>query len=86
VSWNGNTESFGFTNNKQWTGYTEYQFNTTTANTTSSTLLFTSTNTGNFHLDNVSVTPLTPTPIPAAAWLLGSGLMGLFGIRRKEKV
>ena len=25
----------------------------------------------------------TPTPIPAAAWLLGSGLMGLFGIRRK---
>jgi len=25
----------------------------------------------------------TPTPIPAAAWLLGSGLMGLFGIRRR---
>ena len=24
-----------------------------------------------------------PTPIPAAAWLLGSGLMGLFGLRRK---
>ena len=23
------------------------------------------------------------TPIPAAAWLLGSGLMGLFGLRRK---
>jgi hypothetical protein len=29
---------------------------------------------------------VTPTPIPAAAWLLGSGLMGLFGFRRKEKV
>lgn len=28
----------------------------------------------------------TPTPIPAATWLLGSGLMGLFGLRRKEKV
>ena len=28
----------------------------------------------------------TPTPIPAAAWFLGSGLMGLFGFRRKEKV
>ena len=26
---------------------------------------------------------VTPTPIPAAAWLLGSGLMGLFGMRRK---
>lgn len=28
----------------------------------------------------------TPTPIPATAWLLGSGLMGLLGLRRKEKV
>lgn len=28
----------------------------------------------------------TPTPIPAAAWLLGSGLMGLLGLRKKEKV
>ncbi len=37
-------------------------------------------------LDN-TVTPAsaTPTPIPAAAWLLGSGLMGLAGIRRKQK-
>ncbi len=26
-----------------------------------------------------------PTPIPAAAWLLGSGLLGLVGIRRKIK-
>jgi hypothetical protein len=29
-------------------------------------------------------TTATPTPIPAAAYLLGSGLMGLFGIRRKK--
>jgi len=28
---------------------------------------------------------VTPTPIPAAAWLLGSGLMGLVGVRRKQK-
>ncbi len=27
----------------------------------------------------------TATPIPAAAWLLGSGFMGLVGIRRKMK-
>lgn len=26
----------------------------------------------------------TPTPIPAAAWLFGSGLLGLVGIRRKK--
>jgi hypothetical protein len=26
----------------------------------------------------------TPTPIPAAAWLLGSGLMGLIGLRRRK--
>ncbi|MBT0666168.1 NF038129 family PEP-CTERM protein [Geobacter pelophilus] len=31
-----------------------------------------------------SVTP-TPAPIPTAAWLLGSGLMGLVGIRRRRK-
>jgi len=29
-------------------------------------------------------TTATPTPIPAAAWLLGSGLMGLCGIRRRK--
>jgi hypothetical protein len=28
----------------------------------------------------------TPTPIPAAAWLLGSGLMGLVGLRRRNRV
>jgi hypothetical protein len=26
----------------------------------------------------------TPTPIPAAVWLLGSGLFGLFGFKRKQ--
>jgi hypothetical protein len=33
-------------------------------------------------LNNVNV---TPTPVPAAAWLLGSGLLGLAGLRRREK-
>jgi hypothetical protein len=28
----------------------------------------------------------TPTPIPAAAWLFGSGLMGLIGVRRKKHI
>ena len=30
-------------------------------------------------------TQATPTPIPAAAWLFGSGLMGLFGVRRRKE-
>ncbi len=28
---------------------------------------------------------VAPVPIPAAAWLLGSGLTGLFGMRRRAK-
>jgi len=28
--------------------------------------------------------PNTPVPVPAAAWLLGSGLLGLVGIRRRK--
>ena len=31
-------------------------------------------------------TTATPTPIPAAAWLLGSGIMGLAGIRRRKQI
>jgi hypothetical protein len=31
----------------------------------------------------INAAPTAATPIPAAAWLLGSGLMGLFGMRRK---
>ncbi|MBV5305373.1 MAG: VPLPA-CTERM sorting domain-containing protein [Desulfobulbaceae bacterium] len=27
---------------------------------------------------------MAPVPVPAAAWLLGSGLLGLFGLRRKK--
>jgi hypothetical protein len=30
-------------------------------------------------------TTATPTPLPAAAWLLGSGLFGLAGLKRRKK-
>jgi hypothetical protein len=34
-------------------------------------------------MDEVTI---TPTPIPAAAWLLGSSLMGLAGFRRRKQI
>jgi len=35
------------------------------------------------HFGMASIAP--PVPIPAAAWLLGSGLVGLMGIRMRRK-
>jgi hypothetical protein len=29
---------------------------------------------------------VAPVPVPAAVWLLGSGVLGLLGIRRKRRV
>jgi hypothetical protein len=37
------------------------------------------------NLNGSSTINTTATPIPAAAYLLGSGLMGLFGLRRKQR-
>jgi len=40
-----------------------------------------------FYLDKVELTVSStpaPVPVPAAAWLLGSGLLGLVGLRRKK--
>lgn len=37
---------------------------------------------GVFQIDNILVSTV---PVPAAAWLLGSGLLGLIGVARKRK-
>jgi len=47
-------------------------------------LLLDSGSAGGITYDWVEVTG-TPVPIPAAAWLLGSGLIGLIGLRRRFK-
>jgi hypothetical protein len=52
----------------------------------SSSIFFAGQDTGGYYyLDNVSVTPLSSVPIPGPLWLLGSGLMGLAGLRRFRK-
>jgi hypothetical protein len=35
---------------------------------------------------STEIIPLVSTPLPAAVWLLGSGLVGLVGIRRRGTV
>jgi len=36
-----------------------------------------------FNADTGAIT-LNPVPVPAAAWLLGSGLLGMIGLRRRK--
>lgn len=38
-----------------------------------------------FAMDNLTVGDAAPVPVPAAAWLLGVGLVGLVGIRRRSE-
>ncbi|MDO9083600.1 MAG: VPLPA-CTERM sorting domain-containing protein, partial [Humidesulfovibrio sp.] len=38
-----------------------------------------------FAISDTAPAGTTPTPIPGALWLLGSGLMGLMGIKRARK-
>ncbi|NVN90127.1 MAG: lamin tail domain-containing protein [Desulfuromonadales bacterium] len=60
----------------------------TTANLSLTTAVFQSNNgtltTGATSLHQQIDYNSTPTPVPAAAWLLGSGLLGLVGIRRRK--
>ena len=62
--------------------YTQYQF-TEVASSSSTVIEFGLRNDpGYIYMDDISVNPV---PIPGAVWLLGSGLVGLAGLRRKFK-
>jgi hypothetical protein len=51
----------------------------------SSLTLATSTIGGDFTNIGIGVLDVTAVPVPAAAWLFGSGLLGLIGISRRKK-
>jgi len=66
-----------------------FQFNTS-SNTHSLTVEYVNIqpgsgvlSTGGSHYDLWLTASPTPTPVPAAVWLLGPGLLGLIGLRRK---
>jgi len=45
--------------------------------------VYASTNDNKVMFENLLLAQTHPVPIPAAAWLLGSGLIGIIGLRRK---
>ncbi|MGO9393227.1 MAG: PEP-CTERM sorting domain-containing protein [Desulfobaccales bacterium] len=57
----------------------------TTAATCSSTTIFDEPLQGDFDDVTLDATPVSSVPLPATAWLLGSGLLGSVGWRRLRK-
>ncbi len=41
--------------------------------------------TSNYAYADLAFAPVIPTPLPAAVWLFGSGLAGLFGMARRRR-
>jgi hypothetical protein len=62
--------------------YTQYQFTEVAINTFTVLSFSLRNDPGWIYMDDISVSQI---PIPGAVWLLGSGLVGLAGLRRKFK-
>jgi hypothetical protein len=81
--WNGVQIGASVEDNVGAFGWTVFNF--TVVGTGSDTLTFQERNDISYQgLDNVSLTPSSVVPIPAAVWLLSSGLLGLAGVARKR--
>ena len=78
ILWNGTPALLAASNSDAF-DYTLFSFKDV-AQGSSTTLAFDFQNDNSvFHLDDVSV---SPTPEPGAVWLLGSGLLGLIGLKK----
>ena len=85
VAWNGNVV-FDQTNIPQQ-GFQAYSVNLIATDSITGLQFGFQNDPTFFHLDNVSVDVAsgpTPVPVPAAVWLLASGLLGLVGITRRK--
>jgi len=78
----GGSEIFSLLNAPNLGGYTQYSF-VAQATSSSTTLSMGFRNDLDyFILDDVDVSPV---PIPGAVWLLGSGIVGLIGLKRRMR-
>jgi choice-of-anchor C domain-containing protein len=91
VTAGGSTQDFVFTKPQGWSatnmGWTDYVFNFEADGPAllTFTSLESSTSACGPAVDNVRVSQVNAVPIPGAAWLLGSGLVGLAVTRRRFK-
>jgi len=75
-----------FASTTDWASYS-YDYTVDAGATRLKIVLLGIDNSSVFGYDNVCVNDCAtaPIPVPAAAWLFGSGLLGLFGVARRKK-